>query len=619
MLHLKGGFRRSQLTNPSTDPGFEGLSDEVMDDNGSLESDELENDGISEAGDMEEDIQSDDNEDYDENEEWPWITGLHTDRKRQIDGKDERIAVCHGRLIDPDLIRHNFYREMEEPSQDLADLAYTLFDRWGCLKQDLQKHPMKRGSGAWGEELHRDVHWLAFETISVDEAFRHQEIAKGMVEELWSKAIASDPKCKFALAWATELPTRQSSDRREGLGVMERAKDVEKNQTAVESFLRAIGFRRVGSSDWFCLAKDPAHPSRGIPTEQDYNLPELRMSPEAVEFHEAISEMNDDACTDLMVARTQERDPSQDPIWTMLGLENSNILHVAFKPDESIFAGMAQRHSQFSPVPKNKMTKTKTLMWLLSQPFTESLLSIVNRRGETPLEAYRSYLEEQRVSTEAGLMKVHVSDHFQGYTADEVNCLLKLQGRTVDYHEISRTRFGCTCGTCEEGFLSPRLLFAMECLADYIGDSVELELEEPGNGANWVEQLEVLWLKYIEPSVLQNLTTNKSMRKGVASTFHHVATCCRNKLVPNTSNVLEVLQNSNEWPPNTRNFLERGGAVASVVQAVFDSVEAGDKYLGSGDHDKLFEQEIVALRPCLNDREIVFACQQYARLEHGST
>ena len=139
--------------------------DEEMSDMGALVADESSDEDSFEDDDVPEDeLEAEEDEDYDENEQWSWIEGFNTNVKRPIDGKEESVAYCSGRLVNPDMIRGDFYREMEEPSQDLADLAYTLFDRWGCLKEDIRTHPIKRGSGVWGEELHQNVNFLVFET-----------------------------------------------------------------------------------------------------------------------------------------------------------------------------------------------------------------------------------------------------------------------------------------------------------------------------------------------------------------------------------------------------------------------------------------------------------------------
>ena len=397
------------------------LSDEIMSE-----------DEMSEDGDMSEDVfdqNSEDEEDgnYDENEEWPWIKGLNTHETQTVNGKEESVAYCSGRLINPDMIRGDFYVEMEEPSQDLAALAYRLFDRGGCLKEELWKHPIQRGSGVWGKELNQNANFLVFETISVRKALRRQGIGKRMVDKVWYDAMASDPKCKFAFAWACELYDEEDSQQREKLKEVESIHDVQKGRSNIEKFLKAVGFRRVGVSNWVCLAKDPSHPSRQLTADQDYNSPNLQVNAEAIDFQRTLLGLKDDACRQRLVARTQERDPNLDPIWAMRSYDNDTVLHTVFKPIPDKRIVIAQQGDYFGPVPSDRTTKTQSLAWLLSQSFVDPLLSIVNGSGETPLEAYQSYLEEKRVSSTVGLMKVHISDSFSGHSEDEMRCLLKFQ------------------------------------------------------------------------------------------------------------------------------------------------------------------------------------------------
>ena len=60
----------------------------------------------------------------------------------------------------------------------------------------------------------------------------------------------------------------------------------------------------------------------------------------------------------------------------------------------------------------------------------------------------------------------------------------------------------------------------------------------------------------------------------------HVATCLRAKVVPNEANVLDALQNASEWPPVTKNFLQRGGSVASVALTLFQGAMIQDELAG---------------------------------------
>ena len=216
-----------------------------------------------------------------------------------------------------------------------------------------------------------------------------------------------------------------------------------------------------------------------------------------------------------------------------------------------------------------------------------------------------------------GMMKVHISDIFGGHTMDEVNCVFKFQGRTnATNEEILRTMFGCTCGSCVGGFLSPRMMFALRTAADMIGDMLGFDLETE-DVADYIDMHADANLKYLEPSVRRNLVTNKSMRRGLCALFHHVGTCCGHMRVPTTSEVLEVLEHESEWPPDTKNFFQRGGTVSSAVRAAFDHVEMEHKYLGSGDHEEVFGTENAELIPCRNDLEVKFAHRFYMALEGG--
>jgi hypothetical protein len=53
------------------------------------------------------------------------------------------------------------------------------------------------------------------------------------------------------------------------------------------------------------------------------------------------------------------------------------------------------------------------------------------------------------------------------------------------------------------------------------------------------------------------------MREGVLNLWLHVATCLQSGQIPNEPKVSEVLRNDKEWPPATKNILQRGGTVES--------------------------------------------------------
>lgn len=46
---------------------------------------------------------------------------------------------------------------------------------------------------------------------------------------------------------------------------------IEDNVAKATKFWRAMGFRRVGTSEWFCYAMDPEHPARQLAAKDDFD------------------------------------------------------------------------------------------------------------------------------------------------------------------------------------------------------------------------------------------------------------------------------------------------------------------------------------------------------------
>jgi hypothetical protein len=86
-------------------------------------------------------------------------------------------------------------------------------------------------------------------------------------------------------------------------------------------------------------------------------------------------------------------------------------------------------------------------------------------------------------------------------------------------------------------------------MLNFHSDSIGLDFDE------WNEEV----LHYLTPQVRANIKTNKSMRAGFVALFEHFATCIKDQRMPSQTAILQAVQKSGEWPPVTRNFLERGG------------------------------------------------------------
>ena len=417
------------------------------------------------------------------------------------------------------------------------------------------------------------------------------------MEQTWAKAQEIAPDCKFAFAWATYSCTRDVEDRGKKLSPKDQELFYQGLQKSGEDFWRAIGFRRIGSSPYFCMASDSTHPSHSLSAKDDYRRPlVLRASPNAPDqqfpYDITIAKANDADTLNLLKARLSTH-PATSPVWHSHDRHGYTITHVVAHDG-----------------------KAESLAWVLSMPFAAEAKASRNLEGETPLEFLEAALESGRLKRQAGAMTVPFSDRFSGFAPNDVECLRLLKGiESPSPHQLAQLTYGCTCGQCLEGFMSPRVAFALLCQGELLHDMLGGELPDGSMrmpADEWFEYFDYT-LEHLTPGVRENMQTNKSIRQGFTNILGYVAETLGTKKTPTTPNILELA--ASEWPPCTKNFIQRGGTVAAVVLACFDRAIDQDLYLGDGTHHEVFSEDIGKLPACRNDGEFAFACRRYRDLE----
>ncbi|KAB8257968.1 hypothetical protein BDV32DRAFT_139951 [Aspergillus pseudonomiae] len=207
-----------------------------------------------------------------------------------------------------------------------------------------------------------------------------------------------------------------------------------------------------------------------------------------------------------------------------------------------------------------------------------------NGQGETPLDVLLANLEGSRTTHRFNAFTEDVSDQFVGFSDTAVICLIYLNGGIrVTGVEWQRLKYGCTCGQCVSGFLSPRMRFALECQADIWSDFL---LEDIDEGKFWVQSNRTC-LTFLPRNVQNNLKTNKN-------------------IIPNEQDVEMVLHDASEWPPTSRQFLQRGGSIGAVATMLFQRPMESDEYAGDPLHLETFGDKIQQLPECRNDKEFGF-------------
>lgn len=532
-------------------------------------------------------------------------------RKRR--GVAPRIASCTASLIRRDWLRESFCLEMEEHSPETSNLAFELFDRYGRLDREYREHDFKKGTGVWGKEFdHGDL--LVFDEPHVDTPWRRRGLGSRVVEAILQTArqsVAARPVGLFTVRPADFFAVVRP-------GWLDPEYDDRDEMRISRNFWRSLGFRRIGTSPWFARADSPDHPSRRLEAAQDWEWPggtrcAAPLSDNLKQLFRDRADVKAEEIVDLL-RRLQETLPEgghEDQLWQMVDQDGDTVLHVAAM-----------------------CSKPELVKFVLSK--ASHLAAVRNKEGYTPAEALRSLLERRRVKVSSnGFRDWAMSDKFRGFDAPSVECLAILEN--VNFSDLStlstrdieaiasatdeqvrtappelaiagvretlRLRCGCTCGSCVGGFLSPRMNFVLQCVAtveyDMLGDEMHLA------GPEWVDSNDYL-LEGLPAHVRENLKTNKSMREGFTNLWDHFAECLWRRMLPSEQVIIELALGRGEWPPVTRNFLERGGTVASVVNTVFETARNEDEWAGTGQHRQAFNDKIDALPECRNDHEFGF-------------
>lgn len=572
-----------------------------------------------------EDERENEGESDSDDEEVPWLKNYHAEEKRG----GRIVASSVAQLIDRKSIRATFYEEMGEETEDLADLAFNLFDRWGCVKDDFLYHPVKKGTGIWGEELNRGK-ILLFQSLTAEEDARSQGIARKVVEDLWAKVRArtdasivrypqfesptahEDEECRFALV----LPTRVEAMEKaafEALSPDAREHYIENSKTVAIAFWRSLGFRRIGSSSWFGLAAIADHPSHQLSAQDDYNPPSKNPTQDPI--HD-ITQTAIERAPPHRIGFTSR----QEALRNFLAINDSLITIL-----ENHLRSHPETHPSWKSPDKDGNTIAhvgvrwpKALEWLLDRPMyiNQGLYRIRNHEGETPAELFESPLKEQRVRCSTMGYTIDVSDEFQGYGLEDTHILLRIQGKTDRFNaeEFERVKWGCTCGECIS-YLSPRNRATLAIQAIVMYDRLASD-DHNGNISSWIEWNSEI-LRFIPETLMEkiNLKRNRVLRDSVANMFqcvHH--TLSVKNQIPTSVNVVSTIQEIGGGR-ETREYLSQGGTVASIVLACFDHATDQDIYSGDGSFEEAHGEDIAKLPKCRNDHEFAMAMRVYKEQE----
>ncbi|EDR04255.1 uncharacterized protein LACBIDRAFT_304787 [Laccaria bicolor S238N-H82] len=214
------------------------------------------------------------------------------------------------------------------------------------------------------------------------------------------------------------------------------------------AFLRKNNFRRIGRTRFFGYSPNPEHPSRLLPAEADAD----RSENEFVPTKPAPADRDD-------FMRTY---PLHFAIINLPKQNVASVIEAYHTQDPSTVH--KQDHNGFTPLyVAAAYANASALKALLKFGAASDLNKHVNKDGMIPLERIEDTMRSTRELAELLMHK------WEGYSRNELKVQLILKremgisvhGQT-DEEYLENRKWGCTCGECDEGWLSPRMRFRLE-------------------------------------------------------------------------------------------------------------------------------------------------------------
>ena len=503
-------------------------------------------------------------------------------------------------MIRRDKIRGTFWGSMEDACRETGSFAVDLFDRYGRLRKDLQEHPIRKGTGVWGPGLDQDD-LLLFSELAVKAPWRRQQIGSNMVG-----AILNEARLKTRSFVAFVSPYVSPDDVVVGKEE-ERSRIEAEALRAAERFWRSLGFRRVGISSWLAFTDYTNYASRELAASDDCDAPEV--TGDFTKFTNNMAAAINSFMNPVVPGSKRHRQIHVEKMaqrWPLIPDSTGNtILHSAVngaRPD--------------------------AIARIL--PICPELADVRNALGYTPLEWALFRLETERTLEFAGPFTIHTSDFFEGFGQKDIACLAALkQVKVSDVSKMTeediagvwatggaadkspkaetiratfRIKYGCTCGQCIGGFLSPRMVLALRSAAE----AIHVQLTAEINAGTW-KVLSGDAMRHLPRSARKAMKESASMKRGFINMYDHFVWCLNGKQLPTERNVLALYNRGlRESPPETETYLQRGGTVAAVGTSVFEAAMAWDDAAGNGTHYEYHAREVFQSAECRNDEEFSF-------------
>ncbi|TRM60534.1 hypothetical protein BD626DRAFT_504301 [Schizophyllum amplum] len=344
----------------------------------------------------------------------------------------------------------------------------------------LVEHEYHKGTGCWGYEMNEGL-IMYIRSVDVDAPFVHQGVGTHLVQELLSPNMS--PKTPL-YDWRTK-------------------------NAPIIAFFRKLGFRRVGRTTYFAYSPDVNHPSRLLRASADLDVDSYKYS------------RNSNILDDNVAARLRREYPLQtlvNPLYSHSEMISAMCTPGAPRPPApstaDMVAAVRDAYSRDISLIRVRDEQGFTPIYVAASkghlPVVETLLSLADVRGDildrdniadsNAIEAHDQHMRASVLFTQS------TSPDPCAFLGDALRLQYILKQATGE-----DKRYGCTCGKCRGGWLSPRMAHILHWEGGFLGLCCALATviergalpvattivdEGINNTTNWWEVVHVL--RYLE-------------------------------------------------------------------------------------------------------------------------
>ncbi|KAJ3051992.1 hypothetical protein HK097_007002 [Rhizophlyctis rosea] len=484
--------------------------------------------------------------------------------EEDITGKPRLVAS----LINRDRLRGRFHSLCDEVSQEVYDCS-LMFDKYGRLHKYWYDTKEFMGTSVFQSEMDEGP-ILLIEYMRVPPEERGQGLGTCLARRLLEAM-------KGKYAWVLVRPGWLGADL-EGFSDDEAEVTGKANMEGAIRFYRKLGFRRIGRSKWLALAADPRHRAHEISPNDDV-----------------------DAWDDQTIEHAEY------PLH--IAIANQPEADLPKFIDDYVKAGGDVRRvdpNGITPLHIAAAFAKPQAVKKLFELGAKADLNTVNLRGRTPLVELQNKCEELREFGEVYDLNTGLED-----SQIEVVILLKKamglipEDRNVslegDIHTYARIKYGCTCGQCILGHLSPRMRWRLRMDAWSFHDMLEsmgcAEAIEPHSPLDLSDRQGLYFhFNYLPPNLRRAVF--RTFAKGYMTLFEVFKKVFESGWPPFIQNCEAELPNI-AWPGgnNVRTYLKKGsaagysevGMLAFALKALLASSEESNmRYSEHGIPDEVY-------------------------------